>query len=73
MPKPNGYLVFIVRLVNEGFYNVLNSMSRMTFWRYLALLTDIGISKSQLKNHRTAIGYYRLVYTMVLQYVNRWL
>ncbi|WFQ80605.1 phage/plasmid replication protein, II/X family [Xenorhabdus sp. SF857] len=56
---------FYRRLVNEGYSNVLSSMSRVTFWRHLALLTDVGISKSQLQNltgdKTNVIPFYKVI------------
>ncbi|EGT3608130.1 DNA replication protein [Morganella morganii] len=56
---------FYRRLVNEGYYNVSDSMPRTSFYNNLILLTDVGISKSQLQNltgdKTNVIPFYKVI------------
>ncbi|HGJ5882993.1 phage/plasmid replication protein, II/X family [Arsenophonus sp.] len=57
---------FYRRLVNEGYLNVFNSLAKRTFYDNLILLTNIGISKSQLQNltgdKSNVIPFYKVIH-----------
>lgn len=56
---------FYRRLVNEGYSGVFNTLAKRTFYDNLTLLTDVGISKSQLQNlmgdKTNVIPFYKVI------------
>lgn len=56
---------FYRRLVNEGYSGVFNTLPKRTFYNNLTLLTDVGISKSQLQNltgdKTNVIPFYKVI------------
>ncbi|WP_334472824.1 phage/plasmid replication protein, II/X family [Arsenophonus sp. PmNCSU2021_1] len=67
---------FYRRLVNEGYLNVFNSLARRTFYDNLTLLTNIGLSKSQLQNltgdKSNVIPFYKVIHIDFSQQRPNW-